>query len=391
MADESDLEKTESASPRRREKAREEGDVPRSRELDTVFALLASIAGLWIFGAGIATDLLALLDRGLSIAGGPHDDPTFLLRELKDPLLGLMAGLVPMFLLVTLASMASPAVLGGFLVSGKALTPKFSRLDPLAGIGRMFSSKSLIELVKALLKTAVVGLSGYYAVDALTLEALDLPKAEIQTAIAHHAELLLLGVTTVGATLILIALFDAPVQIFQYEQKLKMTKQQVKDEYKETEGNPEIKAKIRAQQRAMSRGRMMSKVPTADVIVTNPTHFAVALVYGEDSGAPRVVAKGTDATAAKIRELAAEHKVPTLESPALARALYRHVELDQEIPAALYTAVAQVLAYVFALRRPDAARLKLVPPNDVAVPEGFDMIPDPQQPGAWLPTPRRSA
>jgi flagellar biosynthetic protein FlhB len=264
---------------------------------------------------------------------------------------------------------------GGWVFSTKPFSPQFSRLNPIAGFGRMFSKHGLVELGKALLKTiivaVVVGVAIWKERDALVaLLTMSLPDG-----VASIGRLL--GVTfIVGAgSLVLVAAIDVPFQIWQHHHRLRMTKEEVRQEMKETEGDPHIKARIRQQQREMARRRMMAAVPSADVVVTNPTHYAVALKYDSAGGrAPRVVAKGADAVAAKIRELAQEHRVPLLEAPPLARALYKHTDLGDEIPAMLYKAVAEVLAYVFQLRsyRPGSGQAPRAP-RDLPVPPELDI------------------
>lgn len=295
-----------------------------------------------------------------------------------EPVMALALLFAPLFGLVALAAVLSPFLVGGLHPSAMGLHMKWERLNPAAGLARMFSTHSLMELLKALLKAVLIGGVAAYLGAASFQSAQALSLSDLHLAMGQQAEMLrwVFGITVLAMALV--ALVDAPYQLFQYTQKLRMTKQQVKEEMKETEGNPEIKAKIRAQQRAMARGRMMSKVPTADVVVTNPTHYAVALKYDGAGAAraPKVVAKGVDAVAARIKELAAESQVPMLEAPPLARALHKHVELDAEIPAELYNATAQVLAYVYALKAggPRAAMLRMPTAESLAVPEGMDPL-----------------
>ena len=229
--------------------------------------------------------------------------------------------------------------------------PKFERLDPVGGIARLFSANALVELLKAIAKTVLVGVISWVVISSQIESMLALVVEPINTGSAHLADLMLTGFMVIVCALVVIALIDAPYQMWHYANKLKMTREEVRKEAKESEGDPMVKGRIRQLQREMAKRRMMAEVPTADVVVTNPTHYAVALKYSEGKmGAPRVVAKGADAVAARIRELAAEHKVPLLEAPPLARALYTHTELGDQIPQGLYTAVAEVLAYVFQLR-----------------------------------------
>ena len=377
MAEEdSDLEKTEEASPRKLEKAREEGDVPRSRELATFTSLLAAAAGFWLTGHDVIRQLEQFLQANLRFESSVMEDFEQYRWQLFAQLLDLFWACVPLFGLLILVAIASPMLIGGWLFSGKLLQPKFSRLNPLQGLTNMLSKNALIELCKALAKTILISVVVWLFFRNEIDDVFTLQQQGIEDAAEHHAQLLLSAFSVMVAALALIALFDAPYQLYRYSHKLMMTRQEQRDESKESDGNPEIKAKIRAQQREMARRRMMSQVPTADVVVTNPTHYAVALKYPDNSDqAPLVVAKGVDITAERIKTLAAEHGVAVMEAPALARALYTHTELEAEIPTSLFTAVAQVLAYVFQLR--DWQRQGgLYPqrPQWVGVPAGMDPL-----------------
>lgn len=376
MAEESDLEKTEPASQRRLDQAREEGDVPRSRELATCTILLAAGLGIWFSGESMARELSRMLAGGLSFQREYAFDPNLLLMKLGTQVADLLIAFLPLAGLLILVALASPLLIGGWLFSSKALMPNFSRLNPLSGLGNMVSTHALVELGKAIAKTILVGIVAWIVLSQKIDAVLALSVEPLKTGSAHLSHLILTSFLAIVGALVIIALIDAPYQMWHYANKLKMTKEEARKEAKESDGNPEIKAKIRQQQREMARNRMMSEIPTADVIVTNPTHYAVALKYSDGKmRAPKVVAKGADAVAAKIRELAAEHHVPLLEAPPLARALYTHTELGDEIPETLYTAVAEVLAYVFQLKaykefggtRPHA-------PDDLNVPPQLDPL-----------------
>lgn len=376
MAEDSDLEKTEPASPRQLEKAREQGDVPRSREIGTFTVLAAAALGFWISGEAMVRQLKHMLLLGLQFKREQLFDPQRLGVDWGQQLFDLLLAFLPLAGLLLLAALASPALIGGWLFHTPALVPKFSKLNPLKGLANMVSMRSLSELLKAIAKTLLVGSVAWLVIrgqlDALLALASQAPREST----AEHVRLLLTCFIGLVAALAVIALIDGPYQMWSYTRKLMMTRQQLRDEAKESDGNPEIKAKIRAQQRAMASRRMMAQVPTADVIVTNPTHYAVALHYPENGNhAPKVVAKGVDEVAAKIREIGAANGVTILEAPPLARALYRHTELDQEIPAPLYTAVAQVLAYVFQLRTyRSQGGFAPIRPEPVALPAGFDPL-----------------
>jgi len=372
MAEDSDLERTEPASPRRLEQAREEGDVPRSRELATCTILLGAGFGLWFLGEGMVRRLHHMLESGLAFDRERAFDFNLLLMHLGSELADVLVTFSPLAVLLLLAALGSPLLIGGWLFSTKALQPNFERLNPMNGLGNMFSMHSGIELLKAIAKAILVGVVSWIVVSRQIDTMLVLTVEPLKDGASHLTHMLLTSFIAIVCALVVIAMVDAPYQMWHYANKLKMTREELRQEAKEQDGDPQIKARIRQMQREMARRRMMAEVPTADVVVTNPTHYAVALKYAEGKmGAPKVVAKGADEVAAKIRELAAEHNVPLLEAPPLARALYKHSELGDQIPEALYTAVAEVLAYVFQLRtfkqhggvRPQEPQGILVPPE----------------------------
>ncbi|KQQ87993.1 flagellar biosynthesis protein FlhB [Massilia sp. Leaf139] len=351
MAEDSDAEKTEDASPRRLEKAREDGDVPRSRELATFAVLMTAGAGLWITGGSLAGRLSGALASGLSLNRDQIYNPNVLLERIANDVGGVMLACLPLAFAIMLVALAAPLLIGGFNFSSKAFMPNFMKLNPISGIGNMFSTNALIELLKAIAKTVLVGAVAWVVIMSQKDAVLGLAVEPLGAGTGHVADLMARAFLFIVGSLGVVALIDAPYQLWHYNNKLKMTRQEMIQESKESDGNPQIKGKIRQMQRQMARNRMMQNVPTADVVVTNPTHYAVALKYTDgQSGAPRVVAKGADEVAAKIRELARENKVALLEAPALARALWKHTEIDDEIPEKLYSAVAEVLAYVFQLR-----------------------------------------
>lgn len=351
MAEDSDLEKTEQATPKRIEKAREDGDVPRSKELATVSVLLTMLVAIWASGTQLTQALKTNMAGSLSLPRDLVFEPELLIVNIAQNLGELVWAFLPLAGLVVFIAIASPVLLGGWNVSSKALMPKFSKLNPLNGFKNMVSKNALMEFFKAVAKATLVGTVAFFVVAAEIDDVLMLPLLPVDEALTSTAYLILVTMIAISGSLVLIAAIDVPYQLWNYANKLKMSKQDVRQENKETEGNPEIKARIRQQQREMARRRMMAEIPNADVVVTNPTHYAVAIKYRNDSmRAPVVVAKGADAIALKIREVAAEHKVSVLESPKLARALYAHAELGDAIPEALYAAVAEVLAYVYQMR-----------------------------------------
>jgi flagellar biosynthetic protein FlhB len=351
MAEDSEAEKTEPASPRRLEQAREEGDVPRSREVATFTVLMAAGAGLWMTGSGLVSQLSHTLVSGLSLTRDQVFDPDVLIRRILVDLVEVLIACLPLGVAVMVVALASPLLVGGWLFSSKAFTPNFMKLNPINGISNMFSTNSLVELVKAIIKTIVVGAVAWVVISRQKDAMFGLINEPMFASYSHLMNMLGTSFLFIVGALGLIAAIDAPYQMWHYANKLKMTRQELIQESKESDGNPQIKGKIRQLQREMAKKRMMADVPTADVVVTNPTHYAVALKYADGAqGAPKVVAKGTDEVAAKIRELAKEHKVAILEAPPLARALHKHTDIGDEIPPRLYAAVAEVLAYVYQLR-----------------------------------------
>ena len=375
MAEDSDAEKTEDASPRKLEKAREEGDIPRSREVATFAVLMTAGAGLWITGGSLVGRLESALASGLTLDREQVYNSAVLLERITNDVGGVLLACLPLAFAITLVALAAPMLIGGFNFSSKAFMPNFMKLNPISGIGNMVSTNSLIELLKAIAKTLVVGAVAWIVIRSETDAVLGLAVEPLGTSSGHLGDLLARTFLYIVGALGVIALIDGPYQIWHYNNKHKMTRQEMIQESKESDGNPQIKGKIRQMQRQMARNRMMQNVPTADVVVTNPTHYAVALKYTDgQAGAPRVVAKGVDEVAAKIRELARENKVALLEAPALARALYKHTEIDDEIPETLYSAVAEVLAYVFQVRNYKAGGRYPDRPTKLAVPPEMDPL-----------------
>lgn len=374
MAEDSDLEKTEEASSKRIEKAREEGDVPRSRELVTCTVLFSAGLGFLMMGSQLNQALKETITSGLSFERALAFEPTLLLMKISGMISTLLITFMPFALILIAVAIASPILIGGWVFSNKAYLPQFSRLNPIQGISNLVSKNAAVELIKAMIKAILVATVGYLVISNDMEPILSLSLMPVESSISQVGHIMLMGFISIVSVLVVIAAIDVPYQLYQYANKLKMTKEEVKQESKESEGNPEIKARIRQQQREMAKRRMMSEIPKADVVITNPTHYAVAIQYqNEGMSAPIVIAKGADLVALKIREIAAENKIVTMEAPKLARALYAHTELGQEIPEALYSAVAEVLAYVFQMRvfknqggfRPEI-------PKALPVPEALD-------------------
>jgi len=347
MAQEPQQERTEQATPKRRADARKKGDVPRSRELTMTVVTLAGAGSLLALSEPMGRQLLESFSAAFVIERERIFDHQILPEAFAEIARGSFMGLVPLAVILLCAVFISAVALGGWSFSAEAMSFKFERMSPVKGLKRIFSANSLNELIKALAKFSLVALFAvawlWWSVD----ELIGLGREPIGPAIAHALKICSLSLLVVSTGLILIAAADVPFQLWQYHKKLRMTRQQVRDELKETEGRPEVKSRIRALQLQIATRRMLEELPGADVVITNPTHFAVALKYDESTmGAPRVIAKGKDLIAQRIREIATEHKVPLFSAPPLARVLFRNVEIGEEIPTRLYTAVAQVLAYI---------------------------------------------
>ncbi|NOH54922.1 flagellar biosynthesis protein FlhB [Vibrio coralliilyticus] len=352
MAESDGQERTEDATPRRLQQAREKGQVARSKELASVSVLVIGAIALMWFGESLARALYTVMGRLFDLSR----DEIFDLPKLFDIALGSMGSLLGPLLLILvvlfIAALIGAAGIGGISFSVEAAMPKWSKMNPLSGLKRMVGLQSWVELLKSILKVTLVSGVAFYLIDAAQEDLFQLSLDVYPQNIFHALDILLNFVLLISCSLLIVVAIDIPFQIWQHANQLKMTKQEVKDEYKETEGKPEVKGRIRMLQREAAQRRMMSEVPQADVIVTNPEHFSVALRYKQDTDkAPIVVAKGTDHMALKIREIAREHDIYVIPAPPLARALYHSTELEQEIPDGLFTAVAQVLAYVFQLKQ----------------------------------------
>jgi len=375
VAEDSD-DKTEAPTPHRLEKAREEGQIPRSRELTSLLILLVGVCVIWMGGESLARKLASLLSSGLRFDHSIINDPNLILGQIIRLIREAMLGLLPLIVGVVLVALVAPVMLGGLVFSGKSLAFKFDKLNPLPGIKKMFSAQSVAELVKALLKSVLVGsVTGFYLWSHWP-DMMHLISQSPLTAMGNALNLVGLCTLLVALGVIPMVGFDVFWQIYSHVKKLRMSRQDIRDEFKQSEGDPHVKGRIRQMQRAAARRRMMADVPKADVIVTNPTHYSVALQYDEKKmSAPKVVAKGAGLVALRIREIAAEHRVPVLEAPPLARALYRHAEIGQQIPGQLYAAVAEVLAWVWQLKRWRlAGGQRPQKPENLPVPEALDFM-----------------
>lgn len=375
--DDSAQEKTEEATPKRLEKAREEGQIPRSRELTTSAILIVGTVGLWMFGGAMGKTLLDIVRFNFEFEREVAFDSELMFAQLGYSFYHALFSLIPIMAVLLLAAILAPVALGGWLFSTKSLAPKLSRMDPVAGLKRMFSAKSLVELVKAIAKVLVVVFVAYLTLSLYEHEILGLGLESLEGSIEHSLRISVWAAIFISMSTIVIAMVDIPFQIWEHAKKLKMSMQDIKEEMKEAVGKPEVKARMRQMQREMANNRMMSNVPQADVIITNPSHYSVALRYDPDTMAtPILLAKGIDHAAFRIRDIAKEHKIELVRSPVLARAVYYTTELDAPIPQGLYLAVAQILAYVFQLRnfrsglgdRPDFPR-NINVPKDMVFPQ----------------------
>jgi flagellar biosynthetic protein FlhB len=363
-------EKSEEPTAKKKSESRKKGQVTRSKELTTLFMLVMAIVGMMIFSKDMIETLSRIMQSNFSVERSLLFEPGLLYNHLKEELVAMITTLLPFFILLVLTAILSSALLGGFNFSSEALAPKLNKMNPIKGIKKIFGTNGLVELVKSVLKLLLLGTIAVFFLWQARNELYGLSEEEFPAALIHAMELIAWQFLMVSLGMIIVAAIDVPYQLWSNKKQLKMTKQEVKDESKSSDGNPEIKGRIRQVQREMAMQRMMSDVPKADVIITNPTHYAVALQYDtEGSGAPVMLAKGVDLVALQIRNVAQANDVPILEVPPLSRAIYYSVEIGQEIPEGLYVAVAQVLAYIFQLKngeinekmKPDMANLPIPP------------------------------
>ncbi len=377
MADsESGQDRTLEPSAKRYADARKEGRVPRSRDLAHFIVVGSSVAMLALAGGSLASASRALLMQGLRFDAVTATEPAQMAQRLGELVGGALVAVAPIFAVMLFAAVASPLLVGGLLFVPSVILPDLERLDPVAGLGRFLSLRSFVGLSKNLLLTVLLAIVGASYIIGHMQQFAALASNSLPAAVNQLFTLVLSAFALMSIALAAVAAIDVPYQLIQYRNRLKMTVQEARQEEREQQGDPRLKQQVRKVQREMARRRMMAAVPKADVVVTNPSHFAVALKYLEDRHrAPVVVAKGMDAVAERIRQLAREAGVPQLEAPPLARALYQHVEIGAEIPAALYTAVAQVLAYVFQLKRYAQGQApRPVEPTNIEVPEGMDPL-----------------
>jgi len=369
MAEDSDLERTEPASSRKLQQARSRGNIVRSRELATFAVLLVSGGAIALAGPYLYENLRSIVSTQLAFGRADIDDPSMMARNLAEAGIEALWVVLPIAVAILFAAVAANLVISGWNFTFEALEAKFEKLNPLTGIKRMFSTTSLVELVKAVLKGGLIAGVAGWMIWAQHDGILSLMSEPFAAAIPHFGQITLYTFIAASAAFAIIAAIDVPFQLWNYAKSMRMSKEEVRQENRQMEGDPQIKARIRSLQREAARRRMMSAVPKADVVVTNPTHFAVALQYQEQKmSAPLVVAKGTQLVAERIKELARENRVPIVEAPPLARALHRHVEVGDQVPDTLFTAVAQVLAYVYQLNR----QMNPALPSEWQVPEKLD-------------------
>ena len=376
MSETDNEDRTEAPSEKRLREARERGDSPRSRELANVAVLGCATLALKVTGPHIGGASRDWMRNALQFEPGLIGQPDRLPAYAAKQLLSLMLPVTPLLAAALVGCLLAPAAMGSLRFSGQALKTDLTRLSPMTGIKRMYGKESLVEFARSVLRLLLIGGIAALVIKGSLPRLMDLPSQSLEGAVSNGVDMVLGVFLAVVVSMGLLAALDVPYQRFAWRARLKMTKQELRDEAKESDGNPEVKARMRHAAREMANRRMMDAVPTADVIVTNPTHYAVALKYEAGAmSAPKVVAKGVDEMALRIRELGSQNKVALVEAPPLARALYRQCKVDEEIPVKLYAAVAQVLTYIFQLKKWHPSRGPM--PQLVQVDVGADGAPDP--------------
>lgn len=344
--------KTEEPTSKRLKDAREKGQIARSKELATVAALLASATLFIVMGDHFVHGLSELIRSNFIISRETIFDTGSMATNLAISTQDGLLLMLPLFLLMIVVAVLANIVLGGFTFSPTALAFKPEKLDPVKGLSRIFAWRGLMELAKGLAKFLLVGSVALSVLNFYSDGFLQLGRESLFMALGHGGNILIWTFLILSSVLLIVAAVDVPFQLWDHQRQMRMTKQEVKQEHKQTEGSPEVKGRQRRIQMEMAQRRMMEQVPGADVVVTNPTHYAVALKYDSGNmGAPVVVAKGVELVASRIRAVAVEHDVPVLSAPPLARALYHSTELNEPIPEGLYRAVAQILAYIYQLKQ----------------------------------------
>lgn len=374
MAESDSGEKSEEPTAKKLSDARKKGQIARSKDLGTMFVLVGSAFAMMVMGNALVDALSTMMKRLFSLSRREAMDPNAIFNIIGGGTSDVIFPMFAIFFIIIIAAFIGNTMLGGMAFSWEAMAPKVSRLSPFAGFKRMFGVQAGVELLKSLLKFFVVFIVAFLLLKGLFSQILGLSLEAIPLNFGHAVNMLLWMFLALALSIGIIVAIDAPYQVWNHKRQLKMTKQEVKDEYKSTEGNPEIKGRIKQTQYAMSQRRMMGEVPNSDVIITNPTHYSVALKYDPDmGGAPQLVAKGLDEMAIHIRTIAKEHEVEIVQSPALARSLYYTAEVDQDIPEELYAAVAQVLAFIFQLNEHKKGQAKKPIPlaKNLPIPEEY--------------------
>ena len=373
MAEDSGQDKSEEPTEKRLTDARKKGQIPRSKELNTFMALITASVMLLFVGDSIAKGLARLMQQQLSLSREVIFDPASPVIYFEQVLLDGLLLILPLVIPLVIVALLTPMMMGGWIFSMESMAPKVSKMNPFSGLKRMFGVQGVVELLKAIVKIALVFVVAGALFNFNFDQFMGLSSLSLNTAVTKAIDIIMVGFLILSSTLVVIVAIDVPYQLWNTKRQLMMTKQEVKDESKEQEGNPEVKGQIRRKQMEMSQQRMMDDVPKADVIVTNPAHYAVALKYDPvGTGAPIVVAKGVDLIAAQIRNIALSVDIPLVAAPPLARALFYSTEKGEEIPKGLFLAVAQVLAYVFQLKTATENRTeKPTVPRDLKVPPEF--------------------
>ncbi len=373
MADDSGLDKTEDPTDKRIADARKKGQIPRSKELDTFVSLMVAAIMLFFLGRGIVDGLVGLMQQQFQLSREIIFSNKSITIYFAQVLMDGMLLIIPFALILTLTALLRPMLMGGWNFSMESMQPKLSKFSIIKGVKRMFGLQGIVELFKAVLKTTLILFVAKILFNIYWPEFMGLMDEPIKSAIFHAADIIMLCVIILSSTLILLVIVDVPYQLWKYKKDMMMTKQEVKDEHKQSEGDPLVKGRMRQMQMEMAQGRMMNDVLEADVIVTNPTHFAVALKYDQsNAGAPILLAKGTDLVAAHIRNIGTGADVPLVAVPTLARALFYSTEVGDEIPSGLFQVVAQVLAYVYQLKIAEKKHsMKPRFPENLEVPNEF--------------------
>ena len=374
MADSDSGEKTEEPTAKKLTDARKKGQIARSKDLGTFFVLVGSACAMLLMGKALANSMANMMSHMFSLSREEAMDVNALFKVINDGVYQIIPPLLWIFFIVMLAAFIGNTLLGGMSFSGDAMMPKASKLSPMAGFKRMFGVQAAVELIKSILKFFVVFVVAFLLLSGLFEEILGLSRETIPTNFEHAITMLQWMFLVLALSIGIIVIIDAPYQVWNHNRQLKMTKQEIKDEHKSTEGSPEIKGRIRRTQYEMSQRRMMQDVPESDVVITNPTHFSIALKYDAAAGgAPVLSAKGVDEMALHIRTIAKEHHIEIIQSPALARSLYYTTEVGDDIPEELFAAVAQVLAFIFQLNEHKKGKAKRPTPiaKELPIPDEF--------------------